>query len=74
MMWSDKAFRIYFGTAGEGIAPARSDDATDGTLHTQARGAYERGSDVTDARNGGWLTRTFSELADRAALTRIARS
>ena len=73
MLWSDRAFSIYIGEAGEGIDPARGDAATD-VLASTAQRASEDCIDDMAAPSGGWFTRAISALADRAALTRIARS
>lgn len=74
MLWSDRAFGIYIGNAGEGISPARGNDATEIVASARTQAASEDCSDVVVAPRGGWLARTVSALADRAALTRIARS
>jgi hypothetical protein len=73
-MWSDKAFNIYLGDAGEGIGPARGDAATDGMEFSRVTSASEDCGDDMDAPSGSWFIRTVTALADRAALTRIARS
>lgn len=74
MLWSDKAFRIYIGNAGEGIDPARGGDATDLMASARTQALSEDCTDVMVAPRGGWLTRAVSALADRVALARIARS
>ena len=74
MLWSDKAFGIYIGSAGEGIDASRGSAATDAMASTRTHGVSEDCTDVTVAPSGGWLARTVAALADRAALTRIARS
>jgi hypothetical protein len=73
MMWSDRAFKIYLGDAGEGMDPARGDSAGDVVSLSRTSPASDDCGDAVDAPSGGWLTRTLSALANRAALTRIAR-
>ena len=73
MLWSDKAFRIYIGNAGEGIAPASGDAATDVMASTGTQATRDDCTDVMVAPSGSWLARTVSALANRAALSRIAR-
>lgn len=74
MLWSDKAFGIYIGDAGEGIDPARGDAATDVMAEARTQAASDDRPDVIGAPSTGWVTRTISALADRATLTRTARS
>jgi hypothetical protein len=74
MLWSDKAFRIYIGGAGEGIDATRGDAATDAQAAARTQAVSDDCGDVVVAPSGGWFTRTISALADRATLTRIARS
>lgn len=74
MLWSDKAFRIYIGDAGEGIDPAHGDVAPDAQAPARTQAVRDDGTDMIDTPSAGWFTRTISALADRAALTRIARS
>ena len=74
MLVSDKAFGIYFGNAGQGIDPARGDAATDVMSFARSSSASDDCGDVVDAPSGGWLSRTVNAVANRAALTRIARS
>ncbi|HUG31004.1 MAG TPA: hypothetical protein VMQ65_10885 [Candidatus Limnocylindria bacterium] len=62
------------GNAGEGIDPARGDAASDVMSLARTTSASDDCADVMVAPSGGWLARAVSALADRAALTRIARS
>ena len=73
MLWSDKAFEIYMGQAGQDADVARD------AAHPDLR-AFERTlltsdacTDVSVTPRAGLVSRTISAIADRTQLQRIAR-
>jgi hypothetical protein len=72
MLWSDKAFEIYMGHAGEDTDIAR-DAAQDLKVFERTLLTSDACTDVSVAPRAGLVSRTISAIADRTQLQRIAR-
>lgn len=72
MMWSDKAFGIWMGNAGDDSRFADGTAGIDGQAFERTLAVRDECTD-RDAPRAGFVTRTISALADRTQLPRIAR-
>jgi hypothetical protein len=73
MLWSDKAFEIYMGHAGEDIALPEYAALVDGMADERTLLTSNACTDASVAPKAGWISRTISAIADRTPLPRIAR-
>lgn len=74
MMWTDKAFGIWMGAAGqEQLRFADEGASLDGRAFERTLAMSDDCLDVTVGARPGLIARTISAIADRTQLPRIAR-